>query len=103
MLLKQHLRTGTFLLGVAFFVLTTVPAQAQTEVEFIKTYLKKAVNQPVGKDSEAKINGLSQTDINEMKASSAYRSPSTGWFHAYFNQTYKGVKARLLNCCGVSN
>jgi hypothetical protein len=34
---------------------------------------------------------LTKEEINEMTVSSAYLSPTTGWYHAYFNQTYQGI------------
>lgn len=38
-------------------------------------------------------------DINEMAVSSQYISPTTGWKHSYYNQTYKDIWVynRLLN------
>lgn len=35
---------------------------------------------------------LAKTDVNEMTISSSYLSPTTGWYHIYFNQTYQNVE-----------
>ena len=42
---------------------------------------------------------LSQRDLNEMIVSSAYLSPSTGFYHLYFNQRFKEIEVynALLN------
>ena len=56
--------------------------QAQTEIATAKNYLM--VNAAKEK--------LSATDIAEMNVSSAYLSPTTGWYHLYFNQTYQSVE-----------
>jgi Fungalysin metallopeptidase (M36)/Fungalysin/Thermolysin Propeptide Motif len=51
-------------------------------LEAAKSYLKK---------EQSKLN-LSKGDLDEMVTSSAYISPTTGWYHAYFNQSYQGVE-----------
>lgn len=53
----------------------------QSEMEFVKTYL----------EANRVQNNLSQRDISEMTISSQYLSPSTGWYHVYFNQNYKEI------------
>ncbi|MFN3852283.1 MAG: M36 family metallopeptidase [Spirosomataceae bacterium] len=35
---------------------------------------------------------LSNNDLAEMQLSSAYISPSTGWYHAYFTQTHQAIE-----------
>ena len=42
---------------------------------------------------------VSQRDLRDMVVSSAYHSPSTGFYHLYFNQRYKGIEVynALLN------
>ncbi len=35
---------------------------------------------------------LSSSDISDMKVSSAYLSPTTGWYHVYFNQNYQSIE-----------
>lgn len=35
---------------------------------------------------------LTKIDINDMAVSSAYLSPSTGWYHIYFNQTFQNIE-----------
>jgi hypothetical protein len=42
---------------------------------------------------------LSNLDINAMTVSSEYLSPSTGWYHVYFNQNYQNIQ--VLN--GILN
>lgn len=37
-------------------------------------------------------NNLSQEDLKEMSVSSAYLSPTTGWYHVYFNQNYQSIE-----------
>jgi hypothetical protein len=56
--------------------------QAQTEIATAKNYLT----------ANAIREKLSATDIAEMSVSSAYLSPTTGWYHVYFNQTYQSVE-----------
>lgn len=93
--LKATLRV--LAIGFLSFVFTTI-AQAQSEIATIKSYLTNVVERKE-KAKSTDLMSLSATDINEMKVSSAYLSPSTGWFHAYFNQTYKGIEVynALLN------
>ena len=64
------------------FLLTSAGAIAQTQIEMAKSY----VNQNISGQK------LSANDVSEMKVSSAYLSPTTGWYHVYFNQTYKSIE-----------
>ena len=64
------------------FVFTSFVVKAQTQVDVAKNYINQ--NYTVQK--------LSGADITEMKISSAYLSPTTGWYHVYFNQTYQSVE-----------
>ena len=70
-------------------ILISIAVQAQTEVTTAKSYLKTIAAQEK----------LSAKDITEMDVSSAYLSPTTGWYHIYFNQTYQSVEVYngLLN------
>lgn len=63
--------------------------QAQTEVSAAKQYLK----------TNAKEQKLIETDIDNMTVSSAYLSPTTGWYHVYFNQNYQSIEVhnRMIN------
>ena len=77
-------------LAFAFLlVFASVSLKAQTEIATAKTHLA---------DNTEKYK-LSKTDINDMTVSSAYLSPTTGWYHIYFNQTYQNVEVfnALLN------
>jgi hypothetical protein len=76
----------------ALFMSISFYTNAQKEVESAKNQLLKS-NQPY------EVQLLSQRDIDEMSISSAYRSPSTNWFHVYFNQRYKKIEVynALLN------
>ena len=67
---------------VFLLVFASVALKAQTEIASAKTYLT---------DNAEKFK-LSKTDINNMTVSSAYLSPSTGWYHIYFNQTHQDVE-----------
>jgi Fungalysin metallopeptidase (M36)/Fungalysin/Thermolysin Propeptide Motif len=77
-------------LALAFLlVFLSLYAKAQTEIANAKSFLI----------SNAEKYRLSETDIKEMKVSSAYLSPTTGWYHIYFNQSYQDVEVfnALLN------
>ena len=70
-------------LAFAFLlVFASVSLKAQTEIATAKTYLT---------DNAEKYK-LLKTDINDMMVSSAYLSPTTGWYHIYFNQAYQNVE-----------
>jgi Fungalysin metallopeptidase (M36)/Fungalysin/Thermolysin Propeptide Motif len=70
-------------------LLTSVSLKAQTEIATAKTHLANNTDKY----------RLSKTDINDMMVSSAYLSPTTGWYHIYFNQAYQNVEVfnALLN------
>ena len=77
-------------LAFAFLlVFASVSLKAQTEIAAAKTHL--AENTEKYK--------ISKTDVNDMTVSSAYLSPTTGWYHIYFNQTHQNVEVfnALLN------
>lgn len=57
-------------------------AIAQKEVEKAKTYL----------NANATQYHLSTNDIAEMGISSAYFSPTTGWYHVYFVQKHQAIE-----------
>jgi Fungalysin metallopeptidase (M36)/Fungalysin/Thermolysin Propeptide Motif len=65
-----------------FIILFVQLSFAQTEIDIAKTHLQKNTQQ---------LN-LSSQDINEMVVSSAYLSPTTGWYHVYFNQTFQSIE-----------
>ena len=64
-----------------FALLSTQSLHAQNQVEISKRYLT---------ENSSKYK-LSTTDITDMTVSSAYLSPTTGWYHVYFNQTYQSI------------
>jgi hypothetical protein len=70
------------ILFIVFFSLSLDYSQAQTEIATAKQYLK----------DNAQKQKLVDADINEMTVSSAYLSPTTGWYHIYFNQNYQSVE-----------
>jgi hypothetical protein len=70
------------LLLIIFLAFFTLVVKAQKEVALTKQYLN---------ENTAKYN-LSLLDIADMKVSSEYLSPTTGWYHIYFNQTVEQVE-----------
>jgi Fungalysin metallopeptidase (M36) len=70
------------LLLVILFAFFALGVKAQKEVALTKQYL----NENIAKFS------LSFSDIADMKVSSEYLSPTTGWYHIYFNQTFEQVE-----------
>ena len=77
-------------LAFAFLmVFTSISLKAQTEIATAKSYLT---------DNITKY-GITKSDVNDMTVSSAYLSPTTGWYHIYFNQTSQNVEVfnALLN------
>ncbi len=79
-----------FRLAFAFLLaFTSLSLKAQTEIATAKSFLT---------ENSTKYK-LAKRDIDEMKISSAYLSPTTGWYHIYFNQTYKDIDVfnALLN------
>jgi hypothetical protein len=63
------------------FTTFSIGVNAQKEVALTKQYLQ---------ENTTKYN-LSLLDISEMKVSSEYLSPTTGWYHIYFNQTLRSI------------
>ena len=64
------------------FSLFSLSVKAQKEIETARVFLKENIEKQ----------HLALTDINEMTVSSAYLSPSTGWYHVYFTQTYQAIE-----------
>ena len=62
---------------------------AQKEITSSRDYLAKNLDK----------HNLSKTDVDEMTVSSSYLSPTTGWYHVYYNQTHQNVEVfnGLLN------
>jgi Fungalysin metallopeptidase (M36)/Ig-like domain CHU_C associated len=71
------------------FVSISFNAISQSEVNIAKSYLV----------ANSTKQNLTQSDIDQMIVSSAYLSPTTGWYHIYFNQTHQSVEVYngLLN------
>jgi hypothetical protein len=69
------------ILSFLVFIITSANLLAQVEVETAKQYLV----------TNASKYNLTDSNIGEMAVSSAYLSPTTGWYHVYFNQTYQGI------------
>ncbi|CAH0995652.1 hypothetical protein EMA8858_01777 [Emticicia aquatica] len=67
--------------GVLLLFLCAVSAFAQKEIDIAKRYLTE----------NSTKHKLSTADIAEMNISSAYLSPTTGWYHIYFNQTSQAI------------
>ncbi|MFN8346838.1 MAG: M36 family metallopeptidase [Spirosomataceae bacterium] len=67
---------------VLFCALLSFRIQAQNEVQIAKNYLSQ---------NTAK-HKITQADLEGMLVSSSYLSPTTGWYHVYFNQTYQNVE-----------
>jgi Fungalysin metallopeptidase (M36)/Fungalysin/Thermolysin Propeptide Motif len=80
----------TFLLAFA-----SISLKAQTEITTAKTYL----------DDNLSKYKLTKSDVKDMTVSSSYLSPTTGWYHIYFNQTYQNVEVynALLNVTMKNN
>ncbi|KPM47694.1 M36 family metallopeptidase, partial [Jiulongibacter sediminis] len=66
---------------------------AQNEINSLRNYLQE--NSGI----------ISQSDASEMSVSSAYRSPSTGWYHMYMQQNFEGVPVynRIITAVLVEN
>ena len=84
----------TFLFLISFTNLS-IYLQAQAEVVTAKQYLS----------ANATKFKLTKSDVNEASISSAYLSPTTGWYHVYLNQTYQSVEVHnsMLNLVLVDN
>jgi hypothetical protein len=78
------LRNKLFVLGysILWILFSTNSSFAQKEAEKIKTHLQ----------ANASKHHLSGNDIQEMTISSAYLSPTTGWYHVYYNQVYQSIE-----------
>ena len=78
-------KMNQFVLKISLFflfaLLSTQSLHAQNQLEISKRYLTE----------NASKYKLSTTDITDMTVSSAYLSPTTGWYHIYFNQTYQSI------------
>ncbi|HLO42807.1 MAG TPA: M36 family metallopeptidase [Leadbetterella sp.] len=87
MKIKLYLRVVALFCSI--LCISNLPVLAQNETENAKNYLIQ----------NASREKLSQQDITEMLISSKYLSPSTGWYHIYFNQTYQEIEVfnGLLN------
>ncbi|MBD2702213.1 M36 family metallopeptidase [Spirosoma sp. BT702] len=66
-----------------------VDAYAQIEIETARQYVAANMQQQQ----------LTPPDIDGLLLSSAYKSPTTGWYHVYFNQAYQSVEVynRMMN------
>jgi hypothetical protein len=80
--------------AIGCIVLTT-GAYAQTEVETARQYAT----------ATAATQQLTPADVSGMLVSSAYKSPTTGWHHVYFNQAVQGVEVytRMMSVMLVDN
>ncbi|HAK77666.1 MAG TPA: hypothetical protein DCM71_12325, partial [Runella sp.] len=84
----QHIfskKMQVFLPKLFFLVLFTCiswATQAQSEIQTATQYLTE----------NATKHKLLKQDIDRMTVSSAYLSPTTGWYHVYFNQTFESVE-----------
>ncbi len=74
--------TKVKLLLIILLTFFSLSVKAQKEVALTKQYLN---------ENTEKYN-LSLLDIADMKVSSQYLSPTTGWYHIYFNQTFEQVE-----------
>jgi hypothetical protein len=64
------------------FIFIGLVSKAQTEITIAKNYLNQNANNEK----------LSTADIARMEVSSAYLSPTTGWYHIYFKQMYESIE-----------
>ena len=69
------------LLSIFLFSLS-MSLLAQTEVETAKNYLRQNTEK----------HKIAASDIDRMLVSNSYLSPTTGWYHVYFNQAYQSIK-----------
>ena len=70
------------LLLTLFAVFSAISASAQKEAQLTRQYLNENLQ---------KYN-LSKLDVTDMKVTSEYLSPTTGWYHVYFNQTWQSIE-----------
>src|SRR6218665_1888654 len=94
------MKTALFLqknvrLFYGILLLVSMQTMAQKEAEKIKNYLQ----------THADKYHLSANDLKEMSVSSAYLSPTTGWYHIYYTQVYQSIEVYngLLNATLVNN
>ncbi|GAB3713717.1 hypothetical protein GCM10027592_53160 [Spirosoma flavus] len=81
--------TFACLCSLFIFLGNSTPVYAQTQVETARQYVAANLQQ----------HKLNPADINDLTLSSAYLSPTTGWYHVYFNQAYQNVEVynRMMN------
>ena len=75
-------KLNAFLAFTIFYFFISINALAQKEIALSKQYLA---------DNLQKYQ-LTTTDIADMSVSSQYLSPTTGWYHIYYNQTFGKVE-----------
>ncbi|HEY1056826.1 MAG TPA: hypothetical protein VGE24_16890, partial [Emticicia sp.] len=80
------MRKKLFAICVSLYCLLGSVAYSQ---QINNTQITTAKNYLVNNTGKYK---LTKPDINDMAVSSAYLSPSTGWYHIYFNQTYQDIE-----------
>ncbi|GAB4046404.1 M36 family metallopeptidase [Spirosoma litoris] len=73
---------GIWLTLLGLWLINPVRSYAQVEVETARKYVLSTLEQQK----------LTAADVNGLVVSSAYRSPTTGWYHVYFNQGYQSVE-----------
>jgi len=78
---KRHVLLPKIIFA-CFLAIFSITAQAQTEIVTVKSYLTQNASQ----------HKPATSDIVQMIISSSYLSPTTGWYHVYFNQTYQAVE-----------
>ncbi|MCU0324096.1 MAG: hypothetical protein MUF45_02440, partial [Spirosomaceae bacterium] len=78
----MNIRFTTFSFLLSFFLGFHISFAQDSNLEAAKYHLK--INQ--------KKFQLSDNDLAEMQLSSAYISPSTGWYHAYFAQNFQSIE-----------
>ncbi|MVM28788.1 hypothetical protein GO755_01995 [Spirosoma sp. HMF4905] len=86
---------GIWLAWIALLLISSGQLYAQVEVETARKYVLANVEQQK----------LTTTDATGLLVSSAYKSPTTGWYHVYFNQAYQSIEVynRLMNVVLVDN
>lgn len=84
---RQFVQLG--LVGLLAWLGLSGRALAQQEVETARRYLA----------NNAAKQGITSADVEQSTVSSAYLSPTTGWYHVYFNQAVQQIDVhnRLLN------
>ncbi|GAB3997712.1 hypothetical protein GCM10028807_43440 [Spirosoma daeguense] len=76
-------------------ILDSTRLHAQAQVETARQYVAANVQQQK----------LAPTDIDGLTVSSSYLSPSTGWYHVYFNQAFQNIEVynRMMNVVLMNN